>query len=168
MTYFNIEIQKNTSYELTFNFVDSVTLLPIDVTGCTGSLTVRPDFTQPPTITLNTTAGNVYMAGVTGVVTAYFAPTDTVSVDWIQAPFSLTLTDISSNRSLLMKGFVTVVNTPFSAYANMGLSGVDNGSGGTSVTVKIPYEQAYYLRNTGPTVGASDSYFVSSNVEWGI
>jgi hypothetical protein len=166
MQLFNIEIQKNTSYELTFNFVDSVTLLPIDVTGCTASLTVRPDFTQPPAITLSTSSNNIYLGGVTGAVVAYFSPADTVYVDWVLAPFSLTLTDISSNKSILMKGFVTVVNTPFSAYANVGLSGIDTGAGGTSVTVKIPYDQAYYLRNTGPTVGASDSYFASSNVDW--
>ena len=168
MSYFNIEIQKNTSYELTFNFVDSVTLLPIDVTGYTGSLTVRPDFTQPPAITLSSSSNNIYMYGPTGVIAAYFAAADTVSVDWIQAPFSLVLTDLSENKTLLLKGFVTIVNTPSAAYFSGGITGVSSNSAGSPVLVSIPWNQAYYLFNTGPNVGDSGSYFDASNVDWSI
>jgi hypothetical protein len=163
MRHFNIEIQKGVSYELTLTFVDSVTFLPVDLTGYQGALSVTPAYSQGPAILL--TVANQFMAlnDNPGEIRVYFHPDDTSKALWDQAPFSLSLTSPENKKSLLMTGFVTVVNTPFMASTN------PTGSGsGSNATIMIPGDQAYWMYNPGTDVGSSGSYFAESNIDWSI
>ena len=163
MELYNIEIQKGTSYRLTVTFVDSVLGLPVDLTGYSSILSVRPDPTQPAALVLSSAATTMVLGGTAGTIVSYFNPLDTKSIDWVQAHFSLILTSPSLNKSMFMKGLLTVVNTPFAV-----VPGSSGGSSGGSSSITIPWNQAYYLFNTGPNVGDSGSYFDASNVDWSI
>jgi hypothetical protein len=159
---FNLVIQKGTSYQLTMSFIDGKIGLPIDLSGFDGILTVSNDHTQPPAISLSVTNGGLVLGETPGTVIAYFPPEATASINWSRASYRMSVTGTNSGKTLMMKGLVTVVHTPFSISANP----LASSTPGTGAAVTIPSNQAYYMCNSGSETGASSSYFAASNIDW--
>jgi hypothetical protein len=157
---FNIEVYRGIDSQVAMTFVDNVTLLPTDLTGYSSVLNVKTNIAMPPVLSLSSQAGSMVLGGASGIIIAALPASLTATLDPGLAFFSLSLTSPAGKSSLLMKGFFTVIDSPFAS--------TTSGSGGAPVTtsITIPWNQAYYMPNLGSTMGASDSYFANSNIDW--
>jgi hypothetical protein len=111
MNFQNIEIEQGTSYSLSLTYTDDHTGLPKDLTGYTARLAVKPIAGLPPVIDLLSTGTQLVLGGVTGNITAYFAPSDSSGQTWSQAPYDLVLTDPLGVKTKILKGILTILPT---------------------------------------------------------
>lgn len=113
---FDIVIDAGTDYFLETTYVDYVTNLPINITGYTADLKVRP-FRESPVLLLemSTANGRILLNGPSGGVTAHFLPADTAPASqitaWNEGVYDLLLTDPNGIVVRLLRGKVIVLGT---------------------------------------------------------
>lgn len=116
MEILNIELEEKTDMTVRITYRDDTTNLPVDVTGYSAVLQIRPEFGSDVLIDqLSTTQGNIVLGGQSGTIDLIFVPSETdqsqVTVGWSRAAYDLVLTDTSGKRKKLIKGFITIARS---------------------------------------------------------
>ncbi len=113
MEILNIELEEKTDFTLRIIFRDDTTNLPVDLTGYSALLQIRPTWGSPIVLDeLTSTSGNIILGGQAGTIDMVFIPGDTYLVDqtigWARGTYDLIIIDPDGMRKKLLKGFVTV------------------------------------------------------------
>lgn len=112
----NIEIEETMDYTLSLTYRDETTNLPVDLTGYSAELELRPNFGSPSSLlTLSTDNGRIVLGGDSGAIDATFLPIDTdqsqLYTAWSRAAYDLVLTDPTGKKKKILKGFITISRT---------------------------------------------------------
>lgn len=116
MDILNIDLEEKTDSTVRVTYRDDTTNLPMDLTGYSAILQMRPEFGDIIMVDeLNTTFGNIVLGGQSGTIDLNFTPSDSdqsaVPVGWTRAAYDLVLIDTQGKRKKLLKGFVTVARS---------------------------------------------------------
>jgi hypothetical protein len=111
---FHIEIEEETDVTKRFFYTNISTGLPIDLTGYKAELQVRERYegtsNLEPVLTYSSeTGGGIVLGGTNGTVDIFISYSDTLNKTWNNAVYSLILIAPSGARSLLVKGFFTIL-----------------------------------------------------------
>lgn len=116
MEIYNIELEEKTNSSVRFVYRDDTTNLPIDVTGYSAILEIRPQFGSHIVLdTLSDTDGTIVLGGIAGTVDLNFTPDDSDWENpwsgWTRAAYDLIVVDTNGKRIKLAKGFVTIARS---------------------------------------------------------
>lgn len=116
MEILNIELEERTDQTVRVTYRDDTTNLPVNLTGYSASLQIRPEFGNEIVIDeLNDAAGTIVLGGVSGTIDLIFTPSDSdqtaVTFGWTRAAYDLVLTNDEGKRKKLLKGFITIARS---------------------------------------------------------
>lgn len=116
MQIINIELEEAMDYTLSLTYRDETTNLPVDLTGYSAELEVRPAFGDPSILfTLTNGNGRIIFGGVSGAIDINFLPADTdqsqLYTAWTRAAYDLVVTDTLGKKKKILKGFITISRT---------------------------------------------------------
>jgi len=116
MDILNIELEEKTDFTLRLTFRDDTTNLPVDITGYTAILEIRPQFGDYILLSsLDTTDDHIELGGQSGTIDIIFSAAQTdlsaQTYGWTRGAYDLVLIDTAGSRKKLLKGFVTIARS---------------------------------------------------------
>jgi len=108
----NIEIQENTDYLLSITYRDDLSNLPVNLTGYSAFLEIKPAFGSDSVFLTLTDGSGLTLGGVTGSIDIIIPASATNRFNypsWDKGTYMLTVVDLFTKRVPLLKGFVTII-----------------------------------------------------------
>lgn len=82
---------------------------PVDLTGCTARMQIRPEVESPTVLLeLSTTNGRIALGGVAGTATLTLDPATTAALDWDSGVWDLEITHPGGDVSRMAEGTASV------------------------------------------------------------
>jgi hypothetical protein len=111
---FNIELEAESDLTLTFVYNDSITGLPVDLTGYKAEMQVRQKYdgydNQNISLEFNTNVnGGITLGGTAGTVTLAIPSSATSQYTWTDGVYDLFLVSNTGVRTKFLKGFFTII-----------------------------------------------------------
>lgn len=113
---FHIEVEEESDSSFRFNYNNSSTGLPMNLTGFRAEMQVLPGYagdqgSEPALIFTSEPNGGILLGGVYGTVDLFISYEDTKDKYWDQAKYTLYLINPAGGRSPFAKGFFTINRT---------------------------------------------------------
>jgi hypothetical protein len=112
----NIELEEKTDSSLRIVHRDETTNLPVDLTGHTAILQIRPEFGSDVLLDqLLSTDGTIVLGGQSGTLDLIFTSLDTDATSsqgsWTKGVYDLVLVDSQGKREKIRKGFIVIARS---------------------------------------------------------
>lgn len=103
----NFDIEQGTSLVKQIVWKDS-NGSPINLTGYTARMQVRPNVDSEVLLELSTTNGRIVITPLTGTITLNFTPANTVGTYWTKGKYDLEMTSGNGFVTRLIKGTINL------------------------------------------------------------
>ena len=112
----NLDIDAGMDFLVDTVYSDYITGLPIDITGYSALLEVKPEYPDPRVlISLSSDAGQILLGGKDGTILVKFSAADTTPslqpFFWVKASYDLVLTSPTGSKTKVLGGFVNLIGT---------------------------------------------------------
>lgn len=110
----NLDIDVATDYYIETLYEDDLTKLPMDLTGYSAIMKIRPSWDDPVVFqTLSSNNGRIMLGGITGKILVHLLPEDTdpSNIAWTRAVYDIVLTDSNGIIFKLVSGMINLIGT---------------------------------------------------------
>lgn len=106
---YNITLQQGATHRELFTWQAGTPAQPVNLTGCTAHLQVRPSVNSPTVLVdLTTVNGGIVLGGTAGTIELVFLPEHTEGKPWRAGVYDLEITHTNADVRRLLAGSVAV------------------------------------------------------------